>query len=123
MVLFYFVSLHHTKQKEIMFTKTKKTWVFYYLNEENQEVITSYKECKTPNRTLNHLVNQLRQHRFGNVNGCGYRTLFEGEISYPKVDELTPKIIQGCIGYDKNSIMDKNSGVVYNCEGKVIFVE
>ena len=106
-----------------MFTKTKKTWVFYYLNEANQEVITSYKECKTPNRTLNHLVNQLRQHRFDNVKGCGYRTLFEGEISYPKVDELTPKIIQGCIGYDKNSIMDKNSGVVYNCEGKVIFVE
>jgi hypothetical protein len=106
-----------------MFTKTKKTWVFYYLNEVNQEVITSYKECKTPNRTLNHLVNQLRQHRFDNVIGCGYRTLFEGERSYPKVDYLTPKIIQNCIGYNKNLIMDKNTGVVYNCKGEINLVE
>lgn len=106
-----------------MFSKTTKMWVFYYLDENKNEVITSFKECKTPKRTENHSVNEMRMHRFGNVFGCGYRNLYQDEKSKPMVDKLTSKMIKNTIRYDRNHIMDKDSGVIYNCSGKTVGVE
>jgi hypothetical protein len=103
--------------------KPKKIWVFYYLDKDKNEVVTSIRECKLPKATENNLVNQMRMNRFDNVLGFGFRTLFDDEIVKPMVDKLTSKIIQNSIRYSYIHIMGKDNGVIYDCNGRVVGVD
>ena len=111
--------MHHTNQREIM----KQEFYFYLLDKQGNEVFTAKRLCKQPTRTKEWLLDNLRVNKFQDLHTHGVRTLFQYEkISIIK-DKLTTKMLNNSIAYDKYHRMDKDSGVVFDCFGKVIKVE
>jgi hypothetical protein len=115
-----YVYLHSTNQTENMI---RQEFYFYVIDEQGNEIFTAKRLCKQPSRTNEWLLNNQRVNKFQDLHTHGARTLFQHEkISFIK-DKLTTKMLNNSIAYDRYRRMDKDSGVVYDCFGKVIKVE
>ena len=112
--------MHRINQTENM---TQQEFYFYLLDEKGKEIFTGKRLCKQPSRTKEWLLDTLRVNKFPDLHTHGARTLFEHEKISIIEDKLTTKMLNNSIAYDKHTRMDKDSGIVFDCFGKVKKVE
>ena len=102
---------------------TQQEFYFYLLDEQGNEIFTGKRLCKQPARTKEWLLNSKRIKKFQGLDTHGARTLFVNEKISIIEDKLTTKMLNNSIAYDEFHRMDKDSGIVYDCFGKIIKVE